>query len=182
RRFWGSVCCRRAASTSAPAWSTRATWGAEPSSFFFPASARAQGPPVERFGHDALEGGKLDVARAFLRPDRAPGFLKLLRRRDHHAAKLRHREIARAEVVLRAVGDRPHRLPHRHVLRRDAGDARPVAALHRLAVLQVAVREIPFLSVVAIQIDTDFGGTEAPPGVLADALRRVGMPGDPVEH
>ena len=38
-----------------------------------------------------------------------------------------------------AVGDRPHRLPHRHVLGRDALDAGEVAALHRLAVLQVAV-------------------------------------------
>ena len=64
---------------------------------------------------------------------------ELLRRGDHHAAELRHREVARAGMVLAAVGDRPHRFPHRHVLRRDALDAGPVAALHGGAVLQVAV-------------------------------------------
>src|SRR5207245_2113534 len=114
----------------------------------------AERAPVGALRHDALERGELDVRNTRLGgADGRRAFLEFLRGSQHHAAELRYREIARAGTVPAAVGDRPHRLPHRHVLGRNALDAGPVAARHRTAVLQVAVFQVSFFPVVLIEVD-----------------------------
>src|SRR5205814_3239404 len=60
---------------------------------------------------------------------------------DHDAPELDDRKIAGTETVARAIGDRPHRRPHRHVLHRNAADAGKIAELHRLTILQMVIRE-----------------------------------------
>ena len=85
-------------------------------------------------------------------------------------------------MVAAAVGDRSHRFPHRHVLRRDALDAGEVAALHGGAILHVAVLQRALLAVILVDVDADGRRAELAPRFLADALLRIGMPGDPVEH
>ena len=88
-------------------------------------------------------------------PDRRFAAGETLDRVEHDAAEMHDREIARAQPLMRAVGDRSHRLPHRHVLIRNADDARVIAVLHRLAILQEIVVAGPDAAIAVVEIDAD---------------------------
>src|SRR3954465_15033781 len=59
--------------------------------------------------------------------------------------------IAHPDAVLAALTDRPHRLPHRDVLVRDAFDACEVAFVHRCAVLLIEI--VRSTDIVEVTID-----------------------------
>src|ERR1700682_833220 len=74
---------------------------------------------------------------------------------DHDAAELHDGDVAGAEALPRAIGNRAHRLPHRGVLVRNAGDTGVAALLHRAAILQIVVGPAAEGSEVTVQVDTD---------------------------
>src|SRR5207237_7072334 len=91
-----SFCCGAASGCSAP----RLLLGCNKRLL----ARNAEATPVHALRHHALVRSELDVRNARLRipplgADRRPALLELLRRSHHHAAKLRHREVARAEMV-----------------------------------------------------------------------------------
>ncbi len=100
---------------------------------------------------------------------------------EHLLAELDDREVARAEALVRAVGDRAHRDPHRDVLVREPADAGEVARLHRLAVLPEAVVLVAQRAVLRVEVDARRLVQELAPGLGLGRLRRV-APGDEVER
>src|ERR1043166_4603055 len=100
----------------------------------------AQGTPVHVFWNNTFVGTDRRMRDARARgADRRPAVLHRARGLHHEAAERRDRDVARAEPLLAAVRDRPHALPHRDVLVRDAGDAGEIALFHGGAILQVVV-------------------------------------------
>src|SRR6202022_3406419 len=99
-----------------------------------------------------------------------PAVPKFFCGRDHDAAELHDGDVAGAEALPRAIGNRPHRLPHRGVLVRNTGDAGVTASLHRLAILEVVVSPGADGAEVAVQVDTDFRRAKLPPCALIDAF------------
>src|ERR1700674_3729647 len=99
---------------------------------------------------------------------------------DHDAAELHDGDVAGAEALPRAIGNRAHRLPHRNVLVRNAGDTRVTALCHLVTILQVIVGTGTDRTEVAIQVDTDLCRAKLPPRVLTDTFPVT--PGDEVEH
>jgi hypothetical protein len=112
--------------------------------------------------------------------DGQPTVAKTPRRIDHDAPELHDCDVARAEPLARAIGDRAHGLPHRDVLVRDAVDAGVAAALHRLAILEVIVFARPDSSEIGVEVDANLSTAELAPRFLLDAL--LVAPGDKVEH
>ena len=89
-------------------------------------------------------------------------------------------DVAGAEALARAIGNRTHRLPHRGVLIRDAGDAGVVAVLHCSAILQEVIRTSANAAEIAVEIDADFRRAKRSPRILVDPDALA--PGDEVEH
>src|SRR6266478_1498122 len=99
---------------------------------------------------------------------------------DHDAAELHDGDVAGAEALPRAISNRAHRLPHRNILVRNAGDTGVAALLHLVTVLQVVVGTGTDRAEVAVHVDTDLCRTKLPPCILIDAFPVT--PGDEVEH
>src|SRR5450631_1953046 len=133
--------------------------------------ADTQRRPARRLRNDSLEGPQLDVRNALRRrTDGGAPSANLACRIDHDAAKLHDGDIACAEPLVRAIGDRSHGLPHRDVLVRNAVDPGMAAGLHRVAILQVVVGNRADAMEVRIEIDADLRATELAPFVLIDAV------------
>src|SRR5207237_559516 len=99
---------------------------------------------------------------------------------DHDAAELHDGDVTGAEALPRAIGNWAHRLPHRNVLVRNAGDTCLTALLHRITILQIIVGTGTERTEVAVQIDTDLCRAKLPPRVLTDTFPVT--PCDEVEH
>ena len=105
--------------------------------------------------------------------DRRTAVAHRARRLDHDAAEVHDGDVARAEALARAVGDRSHRLPHRHVLVRDADDAGVAAALHRLRdPADSRCRSVRMRRKSRVEVDADARPAEFAPRLLRRCLRR----------
>src|ERR1700719_3757238 len=83
----------------------------------------AERAPGNGLLHHALIGTKFRLRQLWRDvPDHPRLLRKGLRRIDHQPAELHDRDVAGAEALLRAVGDRAHRFPHRDVLVGNAGN------------------------------------------------------------
>src|SRR5438105_14947463 len=141
----------------------------------------AERGPLGRLRDNALERFELDMGNMLRRGSNcraavAEFFCSL----DHDAAELHDGDVAGAEALPRAIGNRAHRLPHRNILVRNAGDTGVTALLHLVTILQVTVGTGTGWTEVAVQVDTDLCRTKLPPRVLIDAFPVA--PGDEVEH
>src|ERR1700680_2265062 len=87
---------------------------------------------------------------------------------DHDAAELHDGNVAGAEAPPGAIGNRAHRLPHRNILVRNAGDTGVAALLHLVTILQVVVGTGTDRTEVAVQVGTDLCRAKLPPRVLID--------------
>src|SRR6187551_588735 len=96
--------------------------------------------PVRALRHDALEGAQLRECDApLLRADGRCARVEGAHGIDHELAEFDDGEVARAQPLARAVGDRAHRFPHRHVLHGNAADPGEVSGLHGGAILEEVV-------------------------------------------
>src|SRR3954468_9837527 len=129
-------------------------------------AAAAERTPVHALRHDAFVG--TDCRMRNSRGGRPNGWTAVLygaRRLEHQPPERCHRHVARAEALGRTIADRPHALPHRDVLVRDAGDAGEIPGLHGGAILLVIVRARADAVEVRVHVDAPFQHVELAPRV-----------------
>ena len=143
---------------------------------------RPQLTPVGFLSHNALEGFELVMRNAWLfGTDGCPTLLHGLGRLEHLATELDDRQVARAQPVMGAIGDRSHGFPHGDVLVGDPLDAgKTRAQLHDPPILPVVVLAGAELTETLIDIDTDLRAQELAPGLRIRCGGSV-APGDEVK-
>src|ERR1700676_1393236 len=116
----------------------------------------AQRGPLNRLRNDALERLKLYMPNMYRRgSNRQTTVAEFFRGLDHDAAELHDSDVAGAEALARAIGNRAHRLPHRGVLVRNTGDPGVAALLHGVTILQVVVCPVADGTKVTVKGDPD---------------------------
>src|SRR5262245_59692328 len=85
--------------------------------------------------------------------------------RFHHQAPERdNRDVACADTLPGAIGNKAHRFPHRDILVRYAADAREVALLHRRTVLAIEIVARAHAIEIAVNVDAPLQDVELAPG------------------
>src|ERR1700730_487799 len=141
----------------------------------------AERGPLGRLRDNALERFELYMGNMRGRgSNRQAAVAKFFCSLDHDAAELHDGNVAGAEALARAIGNRAHRLPHRNILVRNADDTCVTALLHLVTILQIIVGTGTDRTEVAVQVYTDLCSAKLPPCILIDAFAVA--PGNEVEH